>query len=236
MNVVVTLSIAADGRNEAWMAAGLPSKQAYSKRIGADLVNITERQLGGSPANEKYQIGKLLDEYDRVFYLDADLVIDPSAPNIFEVVSEGCFGIFDESTYLAPDGGRKERTALTAWLRDGFPGCRCPWYANNGVFVCSKEHLWLFDPSDLSRSTAHAWEQTVMNHRLWEATQQDPPRVKIHWLSMAWNWMPRTWVGGQDPGWVPEPCPDPCWVSHFPCHRPEERLAAMAALNRRYGL
>ena len=234
---VVTLSISSP-QNDEWIAAGLPSKREYARRIGADFVNITERRLGGSVASEKYQIGGMLGEYDRVAYLDADLVIDPSAPNIFDLVPPDHFGIFDESTYLAADGTRQERTALMSWLRDGWPGCLCPFYSNNGVFVCSREHQRLFDWRTLNKKL-NTYEQTHMCYRIWEALQASPPRIKVHWLSQSWNWMPRTWVGNDvspEKGWVPEPKPDPCYVFHYPCHNPAERMAAMESLNAKYGL
>ncbi len=231
---VVTLSIPADSKNNRWMKAGLPSKKEYAKRVGADFINIIQPKLGGSVASEKYQIGGMLDRYDRVVYLDADLFIRPDAPSLFEVVPADHFGIFNESTYLAPDKTRKTRTALMKWLLDGWPGCLCPFYANNGVFICSKEHQWLFDHAGLNRKL-NTYEQTHMVYRIWEALQQQEPKIKVHWLSMAWNWMPRTWVGGVGPGWVSEPMPDPCWVYHYPCHRPEERATLLEGLNKRYG-
>ncbi len=231
---VVTLSIPADSKNNRWMKAGLPSKKEYAKRIGADFINITQPKLGGSVASEKYQIGGMLDRYDRVVYLDADLFIRPDAPSLFDVVPADHFGIFDESYGGDP---LRERTALMAWLRDGFPGCKCPHYFNNGVFVTSQEHQWLFDHANLNRKLT-TYEQTQMVHRLWEALSTIPPQVKVHFLSKSWNWMPRTWVGNRESprtGWIPEPKPDPCWITHLPCHRPEERATLLEDLNKRYG-
>jgi len=228
---VVTLCIA-HPVNSGWMAAGLPSKQEYARRIGADFLNITEKKLGGSVASEKYQIGEMLNDYDRILYLDADLFICPDAPNIFDVVPKDCFGIFDESWGGYP---RRERTSLMAWLRDAYPGCKCPWYFNNGVFVCSREHQWLFDHKDINWKAQTA-EQTHMTYRIWEALQSSPPRIKVHPLAKSWNWMPHTWISGPAPGWTPEPKPDPCWVTHLPCHRPEERVAVISSLNKEYGL
>lgn len=256
---LVTLCIKRDADNAKWMDAGLPSKVKYAANIGADFINITEPRLGGSVASEKYQIGGMLNKYDRIIYMDADLLIVPDAPNLFDVVPADHFGIFDES-YAGP----MLRTSLMAWLLEGWPGCPCPFYANNGLFVCSREHQWLFDHAALNRRLK-TYEQTQMVYRLWEAlvassckkcggvgfergsTQTgltDRPckecghkqKIKVKWLDKCWNWMPRTWIGGPDPGWVLEPQPDPCWVHHFPCHNFSERLANIEALNERHGL
>ena len=234
---VVTLSISTDPRNASWLAAGLPSKQAYARAIGADFINIAEPKLGGSVASEKYQIGDLLHRYDRVFYLDADLFIRPDAPNIFTVVPPDYLGIFDESTYRAPDGTRRPREALLAWLREGWPDDPCEFYCNNGVFVCSREHRWLFDHAGLNRKIS-TYEQTCMSRKIWESLRcQNPPRLKVHWLTMSWNFMPRTWVGNTvspATGWVKEAPPEPLYVCHYPCHSPTERATALEALNRKY--
>lgn len=214
-NAVVTLSIAKPGQ-ERWIAAGLPSKREYARRIGADFVNITKAKLGGSVAMEKYQIGGM--DYDRVLYLDADIVIDPGAPSLFDVVPEGSFGAYDEG-----------RPALYAWLKEGWPDDPCDFYVNNGLFVCGREHKWLFDYSTLNRKL-NTYEQTCMSRRLWES------KTRMHWLGQEWNYMPRLWINGPPPGWVPQNAPWPCYVYHFPCHRPDEREALMADLNRKYGV
>jgi hypothetical protein len=223
---VVTLSIACD-HNNCWMEAGLPSKRRYAKNIGADFINITDRKYHISVAAEKYQIGEMLGEYERVFYLDADLTIDPSAPNIFDVVPVDHFGCYDEG-----------RPALYAWLKEGWPDDPCEFYCNNGVFVCSREHQWLFDWRTLNRRL-NTYEQTHMSRRIWEATKANPPRIRVHWLPQNWNFMPHLWVGNVDSpknGWLLQEPPDPCYIHHYPCHNPEERTAAMTALNRRYSV
>lgn len=229
---LVTLCIP-QGNNAAWMDAGLPSKRAHAQHIGAEFVNITQAKLGGAVASEKYQIGDMLANFDRIIYMDADMFVVPDAPSLFDVVPEDHFGIFDESqSVIGP------RTALLAWLKQGWPDCPCEFYANNGLFVCSREHRWLFDHKTLNTKLGYAYEQTHMTHRIWEALWHNPPQIKVHWLAKNWNWMPRTWVGDESSptGWVSEPQPDPCWIHHFPCHRPEERLAAITALNKKHGL
>jgi hypothetical protein len=220
---VVTLSIP-NHHNDRWMAAGLPSKQEYARRIGASFINITNLTLGGSVAMEKYRIGEMLEEFGRVFYLDADLVIDPDAPNIFDEVPSDHWGAYDEG-----------RPALTAWVKEGWPDYSSPMYLNNGVFVCSKRHQWLFDYKTLNRKL-NTYEQTHMHYRIWEALQKTPPNIKLYQLSQSWNYMPHLYIGGPAPGWIENTIPKPIWIYHYPCHRPEERATAMEELNKRFGL
>ncbi len=223
---LVTLCIPL-GPNVEWMKAGLPSKQEYARRIGADFINITDAKLGGSVASEKYQVREMLGTYDRILYIDADTFVVPDAPNLFNVVPEDHFGAYDEG-----------RPALYAWLKEGWPDDPCEFYVNNGLFVCSREHAWLFDHATLNRKL-NTYEQTHMSRRIWEALEAKPPRIKMHWLPQNWNCMPRLWVGNEwapERGWVHNVVPDPVWMHHFPCHRPHERLEEIKRLNKEFGL
>ncbi|WP_283241111.1 glycosyltransferase, partial [Pseudoalteromonas ruthenica] len=79
--------------NPMYQAAILSFKH-YADKVGADLIvsdelhypiNIHDPHYGANPAwAEKLRIGELLKEYDRVLYLDADILISPSAQDIFK--------------------------------------------------------------------------------------------------------------------------------------------------------
>jgi len=66
----------------------------YAKRVVADLIVCREPQYsihfqsdGGEAilaCAEKLKIGELLSQYERVLYVDADVLISPNAENIFE--------------------------------------------------------------------------------------------------------------------------------------------------------
>ena len=170
---VVTLSILSDPNNAGWIAAGLPSKRAYAREIGAVSRSRDHSWAGSVAMGRRTNNGSLLDVYDCVIYLDADLAIYLKAPNLFDVVPEDHWGCFDEGW----TEGAGKRHALFAWLKEGWPDDPCDLYANNGVFICSREHQWLFDYRTLNRKL-NTYEQTCMSRRIWEALQAQPPRIE----------------------------------------------------------
>ena len=86
---IFTLAI---GDNPMYKAA-VESFKAYGKKVGADVivsdrlhykVDIKNPKFDASPAwCEKLYITDLLKEYDRVLYLDADIIVTPEARDIF---------------------------------------------------------------------------------------------------------------------------------------------------------
>ncbi|MBN2690155.1 MAG: glycosyltransferase family 8 protein [Gammaproteobacteria bacterium] len=87
---------------------------AYAKKVSAELIVHTKNQypIGKgnklSPAKaawlEKFHLKKLLEKYERVLYLDADIIITPHAPNIFET----CPRL--DAMYMLNEGYHDDRT------------------------------------------------------------------------------------------------------------------------------
>jgi len=73
-----------------------PTIKDYANKINADFLIITETDLK-YPHYAKFEIKSLLDKYDRVLYLDSDILINPNSPDIFNIVSEDKIGMLDES-------------------------------------------------------------------------------------------------------------------------------------------
>ncbi|MDP6709597.1 MAG: glycosyltransferase [Alphaproteobacteria bacterium] len=121
----------------------------YATRVGAELIVRTKLQLSrpeGLIYNmaraakiQKLFMKELLAEYDRVLYLDADILVAPHAPDIFETYAD------PEVVYMFDEGGYADRTveidAVSRllglegdWPRhDGRPV-----YYNSGVILCSR--------------------------------------------------------------------------------------------------
>jgi len=74
--------------------AAIHSFRLYAEKVGADLVITNQRQyeididnpryLANPAWCEKMRIGELLKDYDRVLYLDADIMIHPDARDVFQ--------------------------------------------------------------------------------------------------------------------------------------------------------
>jgi len=117
-----------------------PTLKAYAEKIGADFI-VWRDYAGHTIADyQKLELGKLLDRYDRVIYLDTDLLVRDDAPNLFEIVPENMLGMLWENVY-----GDRSPPTIRMMYRMGYDPFQ--WdqkYYNAGVIVLSKGHQDLF--------------------------------------------------------------------------------------------
>lgn len=158
MNLVLTIAIGAE--YQALASLTHPTIKAYADKIGAEFAVIEKTRLT-SPHWEKCEIADLLYEYDRIMYLDTDLIVRDDCPNLFDVVPDGQLGMFNEAPFthrsreLMIDCCRAYGVQLAAW--DGR-------YFNSGVIVASQEHRDIFAKPDLEYCSFY--EQTWLNMQL----------------------------------------------------------------------
>lgn len=88
----------------------------------------------------------LLKTYDRIFYLDSDIVINKNCPNIFDAIPSDTIGLVFEDK-----GSRlKNRRARIAHIKN-IHGGNEDWisgYFNGGMFVVSRLHREIFTKID----------------------------------------------------------------------------------------
>lgn len=137
---VATLAIGSSG--EAMLALTGSLMRRYAERVGADFVVFDESRFADTLQRatfEKFQISGVLGRYERVLFLDADVIVLPSAPNVFEMVPEGHLGVVPEEEY---DAVPRHKTVTQEVL--GKVDWRLP-YFNSGVLVLDQSHRDLFD-------------------------------------------------------------------------------------------
>jgi len=116
----------------------------YSDKCGADFIKITHPIINfHSIYFEKFFFIDLLERYDRVLYLDADVLVTPNAKNIFdEYPDEEFFVAYNETDY----NENMDRDFCVNPLLPYYPN----WpidnkgklrYFNSGVMLLSKGHL-----------------------------------------------------------------------------------------------
>lgn len=164
----------------------------YAKRIGADLIIYKNDIEYKVPHYKKLDaIKDTLLGYDRVLWLDADVLISKKAPNIFDAVPEGELGIFNEGRWVDRTKAREEWKFITG---ETIPGDE---YYNTGVIAAEKIHLPLFTQPEIP--IIHFGEQTFLNRRIQEW------KFKVHSLAHHWNRMGCTHMQlGEEP-----------FISHF---------------------
>lgn len=180
---------------EKWIKFTHGPLKKYAEKIGADFIHINERKVNYNKTEkvnpilfEKYQLHDILEEYDRVLYIDTDILVTPHAPDIFEVVPiDKVGGVYEDFGMDKKD--RRNRIRLVQeklgdleW-KTGF--------MNSGVFVVSKQHQDAFRLICRYGALDLKYEQTNTNWYLRKAG------CEIINIDYRWNYMGimRTYYG-----------------------------------------
>jgi hypothetical protein len=161
-----------------------PQMEAYAKRVGADFrVVEVPAERSGACCWEKYQIVRLLRDYERVLYVDTDVFIKDGAEDIFAAVPADRFGAFNE----IPNMTAFLNMIYQAFLReigvhgkDAEPFLRAP-YFNAGVMLASRGHEKAFLYPGHPAAYEHDWDyygdQSTMNFNV--------ERFKVPWFDIT---------------------------------------------------
>lgn len=143
-------------------AVSFPVIEGYAKKIGADFVPVSDECVPHHHTHwEKMRVAAVLEKYDRVAWFDGDVIVNPRAESIFDLVPEQCFAAMDEAA-MGMDRASELRVA------EAKHGLKLPAdakrYFNAGVTVFSKRHAAAFVlPKDLSESPLGMAEQSYLN-------------------------------------------------------------------------
>ena len=156
-----------------------PRMKEYAQRIGADFIVIDEQKVSQtSPHWEKFQLYEYLKVYDRIVYLDCDILVNNNAENLFNVVPIDKIGMFNEAPFTANRQFAIEKGA------DEYNIKSFTWngkYFNSGVMVLSSEHKALFIKPE--KEIFNFYEQTYLNLII----QRD--QLPVHNLHYKYNRM-----------------------------------------------
>ena len=183
-HLVLSLGIGAEGQK--FLALSLPFLAAYARRIGADCRVITQPTHADPLMRnfEKFQIQTYFHDYDRILYVDADVIVLPHAPDLFAEVDSRTFAAWDESTWVP-----RPRLITECQTRLGrVKGWRNT-LLNMGIFVASRRHARLFDPVPVAlaqkvppNASPRYSDQLYLN---WNLHRLKIPRTR---LAATWNW------------------------------------------------
>lgn len=123
-----------------------PTIQAYASKIGADYIELTN-DTQRWPLLEKFRVGHYSKLYDRTLFLDADCLVKPNTPDLFEIVPEQSIGFINDyhrNPYGKVDQWLVEtRKSLLNSQGVYLPRYDQPVVYNTGVVVCSRHHnIW----------------------------------------------------------------------------------------------
>jgi len=189
-----------------WSQLCAPSWIAYAERIGVDLIvfkgRLDKTDLSRSPAWQKLLILALpwIQRYERIVWLDSDIIVSESAPDIFEFAGPPeKVGLSLEGARISPAEQqiyieRFNKVILppdsvdTAWRNRQYGAYithgLSPYAEqfNTGVMVLSPQHhrdllLSVYNCPEVSR----LYEQAYLSHRLLESGL-------AHVISPRFNW------------------------------------------------
>lgn len=162
MNLVLTIAIGDDYRRIASLTH--PTFRAYADRIGASFHCISGVLLSeNSPIWEKFQIYDLLGKYDRILYVDSDILISLDAPDLFQLVPQLYLGLFEEG-HCTDRPIELIQDAALAYGED-MPQCDGKYY-NAGVIMASRCHRDVFIPPEKQIQTSCFIDQDYINLRI----------------------------------------------------------------------
>lgn len=164
MNKAILTIVAGEKYQKIWQRAE-PFFNAYADKCEADLLVMKELPPLPSPHWAKFSIHELLKKkYDRIAFIDADILIRPDTPSLFDLVPEDQFGIFNEGTYspramCIHEVKKVFNVELPKW--DGKT------YYNTGVMVVSREHRHIFSITEEIKPLRNSFgEQTYLNMKI----------------------------------------------------------------------
>lgn len=158
----------------------LALKGMYATRIGADfLVKTTNtmRHLSGWQSHERLEMGNFFDVYDRILYLDADVIVKPETPDMFDVfdnpdhiymLNEAVNPAVDDSYSSLASVAEKDMFPYIKSKRPDFNAPKWHPYYNAGVMLCSRKHQNIFMASPETYFEEYRFEQDYLNYQIWK--------------------------------------------------------------------
>lgn len=169
-----------------------PILRMFAERWGAEF-RILDTSLGANGVWRILELYNMFEDYDRIFHIDSDAIINKNCPNIFDIVPYDTIGLVFEDK-----GSRLEdRRLRIIKIRQRLRGDR-HWisgYFNMGVFLASKVHRDMFTKIyNLLWKADAGLEQTHLNFQMREhGYKYIDLGYKFNHMSMfseAWNGSP----------------------------------------------
>jgi lipopolysaccharide biosynthesis glycosyltransferase len=137
-----------------------PTIRKYAERVGAEFIVIDTCKT--TPHWEKFYMYDLLNTYDRIIYLDTDLIVRDDCPDLFEVVPYNQIGAFNEAKFVS-----REYSLIETAKAYNIDASKINWngkYYNTGVMVLSKCHKKFFKKPEIENS--NFYEQGYLNLKI----------------------------------------------------------------------
>lgn len=160
-----------------------PAIKSYADKIEADFVTITESTTS-TPHWEKFNaIYSLLNKYERIIYVDTDIIIRDDCPNLFDIVPTLDLGLFNEMPFT---GGTRSISLIDSCKDYGI--ILKSWdhkYYNTGVMVVSRRHKQMFKKPE--KEAFSFYEQGYLNAKIAQTLESVGNELSIFQLPYMYN-------------------------------------------------
>lgn len=162
----------------------LPIMRKYVESMGCDFIILDHKPpfltLDHKPHYRILKVYDLLEEYDRILCLDADMLINKNCPNVFDEVPENMIGaIYEDKGSRMYDRHYKIQNVQRAWGNVSWT----TGYTNSGTLVLSKQHRDVF----LSHNGQYWLDEGSGDIHI--SYNIHKYGFKLHELSYKWNHM-----------------------------------------------
>lgn len=222
---IVTVAVGLMGR-ELLEITG-PYMREYAARLGADFVVLDWPGSPDWPLSSKFAIGRTLDFYERIAYVDCDVLLRYGCVDLFSLCEPHEFGFADELEFHQ-QSPRFHCIQRYMQFRDemGFVKIdKAPWMLNSGVMIVPRSHKHLLDPPAKSIKIDHVAEQNQIGAALLDSGLpcRIIPRLANwqHWTDHGFTNAPHDavlhWAGMKNgrAASIKE------WVDRYPLPKPE---------------
>ncbi len=159
------MATSADANLNGYALHTLPIQERWAKTWGADYLILSDPEYS-TRAMWCYRtliFYDLLEVYDRIFYIDADCIINKNCPNPFEIIPFGTVGAVMEDKGSRRDERLARIKRVNAYLgeirwNEGF--------FNMGVYVVSRCHRNMFQRVDGKLWEAKGWDSPFYTYQI----------------------------------------------------------------------
>ncbi|MDQ2076178.1 glycosyltransferase [Marinimicrobium sp. ABcell2] len=186
-NAIVTITIG----DKFWRMSRFthPLLSEYAKKCGADFVVLDQQKMGercGLPTYERFQLYDLFSEYDRIAFIDTDILVAPNSPSVFDLTPETHIGAANEEKYSQSGRDKvvtQEVLGQVDWVNP---------YINAGMMVLSKEHKELLNPdapglSEWAKGEFRSKHRNLLNDQPFINHRINALGLKVHDLGYRFN-------------------------------------------------
>jgi len=168
-NAIVTLCIGAEAEEMGRVAH--PRMRNYAQRIAADFIVISQKGHPDGPHFNKFRVADLFGRFERLLFLDADILVSNRCADLFNLVPNGQLGVYFESEmYDRQYQIAQVQKALGQIVWQGG-------YFNSGVMVLSPNHREMLGLPFGKYIDDWFAEQTVLNYN---AQRLDLPFFRLN--------------------------------------------------------